>query len=408
MKKSLQKSLKLSAVGLFLLASSTYAKACTQDERGVHDKPCDSQIGWYLGGQLGYTQTNINQSNVDTLYDETGFEAGSLHLDDSDLAYSLMAGYQFNINWALEGAYLDLGERSVDFTGSTIDVEAFYDNIEHVYPQSGDGLSIAVVGSWPLSEKMKLSGKVGYWRWEGDYTTYDTNGDVGSDNIKGNDVWIGAELNYRVSERTQLYLTAERFSLGRDENNVFGLGIRYYFGAEKQVTKRVDNRTETMAVTAIPQDSDKDGVFDTQDVCTQSNILHQVDSKGCTLTKEQTVSYKVTLYYANNSSEIASSYDDKLQALADFIDKYDVKKLTVYGHTSALGSAAHNTILSQQRAQSVIDALTMKFNIDENIIQSIGRGEEELFDKNNTDNAHQLNRRIELSIEKQRILPIKR
>jgi OOP family OmpA-OmpF porin len=236
MKNTLKNSMKLSVIiGLLLLALPTYANEnyCTQDERTLHYKQCDSQLGWYIGGQLAYAQTDINQSNVDGFYDKTGFEANSVDVDDNDLAFSLMAGYQFNTYWAIEGAYLDLGERSVDFNGSTEDLAAFYDNIEHVYPQSGDGLSIGVVGSWPLSEDIKLSGKLGYWRWEGDYTTYDANGNVGRDSIKGNDLWYGVELNYRLSERTQPYLTVERFSLDRDENNVFGLGVRYYFGREQ-------------------------------------------------------------------------------------------------------------------------------------------------------------------------------
>jgi hypothetical protein len=234
MKNRLKNIIKLSVIGLLLLALPTYANEnyCTHDEQTVHYTQCDNQVGWYIGAQLAYAQTDISQRNIDTFYDETGFAATSLNVDDSDLAFSLMGGYQFNTYWAIEGTYLDLGERSVDFTGSAEDLAAFYDNIEHVYPQSGDGLSIALVGSWPLSEDIKLSGKLGYWRWEGDYITYDANGNVGSDSIKGNDLWYGVELNYRLSERTQLYLTAERFSLDRDENNVFGLGVRYYFGRE--------------------------------------------------------------------------------------------------------------------------------------------------------------------------------
>ena len=64
--------------------------------------------------------------------------------------------------------------------------------------------------------------------------------------------------------------------------------------------------------------------------------------------------------------------------------------------------------LSQHRAQSVADVLQVKFTIDENIIEAIGRGEEELFDTSDTYNAHQLNRRIELNIEEKAMLPVKR
>lgn len=232
----LKNTIKLSAVGFILAALPTYANEnhCKNDGREINYKHCDSQLGWYIGGQLGFAKTDVSQSDIDNFYDETGFDANSINVDDSDLAFSLMAGYQFNTYWALEGAYIDLGERRVDFTGRAEDLNEFYDNVEHVYPQSGDGLSLALVGSWPISEDFKLSGKLGYWRWEGDYTTYDANGDVGSDSLKGNDVWFGAELNYRLTKRTQVYLTAERFNLDRDDNNVLGLGFRYYFGGNEQ------------------------------------------------------------------------------------------------------------------------------------------------------------------------------
>jgi len=231
-------TLKLSAAGPLLLALSTYANDCSNIENDVNYKFCDSQIGWYIGGQLGFAQTNISQNNMNHFYDKTGFEASSLNLDDSDFSFGLMAGYQFNTYWALEGAYIDLGERSVGFTGRTEDLNAFYDNVEHVYPQSGDGLSIAVVASWPISEYFKISGTLGYWIWEGDYTTFDANGDVGSDSIQGNDIWFGAEFNYSLSQRIQIYLTAQRFSLDRDDNDVLGLGVRYYFGSEHRVMKK--------------------------------------------------------------------------------------------------------------------------------------------------------------------------
>lgn len=421
--------LRLSTAGILLLSLSTLANDnhCDKNDNNVHYKHCDSQIGWYIGGQLGYAQTDISQSDIDTFYDETGFEANSIDIDDSGLAFSLMAGYQFNTNWAVEGAYIDLGERSVDFTGRTEDLDTFYDNVEHVYPQSGDGFSIAVVGSWAISEEIKLSGKLGYWHWEGDYTTYDANSNVGSDSINGNDLWFGAELNYRLNERTQIYLSAQRFNLERDDNDVLGLGIRYYFGEESQSrepTEKVkpttivkkDNTLDKVALvevaapkdTYVDEDKDKDGVLDIQDACANSNLLHLVDAKGCTVIKEQAFSFNLTIYYANDSTDIPSNYDDKLQALAEFINEYKVKQLNVYDHTSAPGSRSYNQRLSQKRAESVGKVLTEQFNIDGQIIVPIGKGETERLNKENTEDAHDVNRRIELSITEQLLLPVKK
>ncbi len=403
-------------IGVFLFP---LAHAGDQDCQGKNTnyKHCDTQIGWYIGGQLGYAQTDISQSDLDTFYDNTGFQANSIDIDDSDYAFSLMAGYQYNTYWALEGSYINLGKRSVDFSGSTEDLDAFYNNVEHIYLQSASGLSVAVVGSWPVYEDFKLSGKLGYWHWKGDYSTYDANNAVGSDTIKGNDLWFGAELNYRLNEPTQLYLSAERFNLDRDTNNVFSLGVRYYFDGSSSATvtpapaiiPTIDSTPEKVAVIVTPpKDDDKDGVLDTQDACVNSNPLHQVDATGCTVMEKQEFNFSLTIHYANDSSDIPSSYDDKLQVLADFINEYNVKQLNVYGHTSAPGSRSYNQRLSQKRAESVSKALVEQFNINSQIIKAIGQGETELNNKENTEAAHNANRRIELNITELLLLPVKK
>ena len=400
----------LSAPALVIFASTAYANEnncrnvqAEPNEAGYHH--CDSQLGWYIGGQLGHAQTDISQSDVNRFYQQTGVDANSVAINDSDLAFSVMAGYQFSTHWAIEGAYIDLGERSVDFTGRTEDLAAFYDNIEHVYPQSADGLSLAIVGSWPLSNALKLSGKLGYWYWQGDYSTYDAQGNVGSDSSRGNDLWFGTELNYRVDKRIQVYLTAERFSLDRDDNNVFGLGVRYYFGHDYLPTKAVEKR---IAVAEVVLDSDNDGVLDAQDHCHHSNILHQVDAHGCTVMTEQISRFDLTIYYAKDSVDIAPTYAEQLHALADYIKTHAVQQLTIYGYSSAPGFRAYNRQLSEQRAQAVADVLQAQYAIDKNIIKVIGRGEEVLFDTNNTETAHQLNRRVEIHIDKKLRLAVQR
>jgi len=399
----------------------SYANEHVCNDKDIHYKNCDNQIGWYIGGELGRATTDIDGADLDGFYQQSGLSVNSIAVDDSDIAFSVYTGYQFSTHFAIEGGFLDLGERSVSFIGQDIDVTKFYDNAEHIYPQSGSGLSLAVVGSWPITESVKISAKLGYLNWEGDYITSEQMNEVGNDSISGSDIWFGGELNYRVNDRFQVYLSAQRFELERDETTNIALGVRYYFGNEESSkTKSSSKPTAVMKTAATQQaiikatevkpvlDSDKDGISDDIDACPNSNISHRVDENGCVVMQEQLFNFALTVYFANNSSEISNEYQSKIEKLASCINKYKVKNLKVYGHTSAPGGRSYNQKLSEERAISVGKVLVDKFNIDTQIIEPIGKGETELIDKANTEAAHRVNRRIELNIIEQLVLPVKK
>eukprot|EP00918_Siedleckia_nematoides_P046274 GHVU01101452.1.p1 GENE.GHVU01101452.1~~GHVU01101452.1.p1 ORF type:complete len:407 (+),score=23.04 GHVU01101452.1:907-2127(+) len=406
MKQTLIQKLGL-ATSLMLVAGAALAdqQHCAQLES--HYKQCDIQLGWYVGGVIGQAETDISQGDIDRFFAESGINATSIAIDKKDSAAALNLGYQFHSYFAIEAGYLDLGERSVSLIGQSTDPDAFYDNAEHVYPQSGDGLSLAVVASLPLSADFKLSGKIGLFDWEGDYTLQDDSRNLGQDQISGKDIWYGAELNYRLTEQTQMYLSYQQVELDRDLNQFWGLGLRYYFNEKPEYKASPAPVIKDLPAPA-PIDSDNDGIYDNADKCANTPIAYQVDNRGCTLMKEQWVDFALTIHYAHNSSQIDAQYDSEIKALAAFIKKHDVKKLTVYGHTSAVGSANYNMKLSQQRAGSVANILIENYSIDAEIIEPVGKGETQLKVPHNTDDAHSKNRRIELAIQERLTVPVKR
>ncbi|MCP5077064.1 MAG: OmpA family protein, partial [Psychromonas sp.] len=411
-----KKILTVLVVAFIAPFASANSDDCTNKESNY--KQCDNQVGWYIGGDVGYASTDVDKGQLNDFYDESGITASSLDIDDADMSFSLLAGYQFSTYFAVEGSYKNLGERSVTFAGESSNLDQFYESAERIYPLSTDGLSMAVIGSWPLTKSLKISGKLGYYFWEADYTTNSGNTKVGSDDVSGSDIWFGGELNYRISDNYQGYLSAERFEIDSDENINFSLGIRYFFTADNDkvllteapvvVEPEVIEEVETIATVVVPLDSDNDGVIDDEDACVNSDPLYQVDNLGCVLEEEQAVDFSLVIYFKKDSSEIAEQYIEKVEALAHFISIYQVQNLNVYGHTSAPGPSRYNLKLSQQRAESVANALVNDFNISPDIIKAIGKGETELVDQSNTEQANALNRRIELNIEKTLVLPVKK
>lgn len=67
----------------------------------------------------------------------------------------------------------------------------------------------------------------------------------------------------------------------------------------------------------------------------------------------------------------------------------------VEGHTDSVGNDASNRVLSQQRAQAVVDYLVSR-GVEPSRLQAVGRGESQPFADNATEEGRQLNRRIEV------------
>ena len=66
------------------------------------------------------------------------------------------------------------------------------------------------------------------------------------------------------------------------------------------------------------------------------------------------------------------------------------------GHSDARGPADHNEQLSMKRAQRVRDLLVSRVPGLDGRIQIDGRGEAELRDRRESQDAHRRNRRVEL------------
>ncbi len=96
--------------------------------------------GPYLGAALG--QSTLRHWCV------PGFAA----CDDQDLGWKLIAGYQLNPYFAVEGSYIDWGETTASAVvgGQVFDVSS-----------KQQGYGIAAVGSLPLGAQLSVFGKLG-------------------------------------------------------------------------------------------------------------------------------------------------------------------------------------------------------------------------------------------------------
>src|SRR5688572_22896031 len=109
----------------------------------------DNERGWYAGGGIG--QFNVEVDGLDGL-DETIND-----FDSDDMSWKLFAGYRLNRFLSFEGAYVNFGEPSDDFStgGSSGD-----------YSLELSGFAPYVVGTLPLGETFEAFAKVGYYFYD--------------------------------------------------------------------------------------------------------------------------------------------------------------------------------------------------------------------------------------------------
>lgn len=101
--------------------------------------------------------------------------------------------------------------------------------------------------------------------------------------------------------------------------------------------------------------------------------------------------------FDNLSATLKPDYVGTLKKIAYVLNQYGKTTVTVIGHTDSLGSYADNQVLSERRAQSVLDYFASQ-NVNALRLEAYGKGESEPRADNATEAGRALNRRVELWI----------
>lgn len=120
--------------------------------------------------------------------------------------------------------------------------------------------------------------------------------------------------------------------------------------------------------------------------------------EGFVLTDEGwTLGLPERLLFDFNNAELKQSHEAELVRLANQLNKYDLNKLKIVGHTDDVGDAAYNQKLSEERAQSVANLFLARGFKKENIYV-IGRGSTQPYVPNTTNENRAINRRVAIVV----------
>lgn len=146
--------------------------------------------------------------------------SGGTACDDTDTAFSVFGGYQFNRNFGLEFAYTDLGKATESGVVFGLPVSA---SVE------ASGFEFSGVGTIPVNQQFALYGKVGIFLWDADLK-----GTVGGTPVSVSD--DGADLTFAIGARFSftknlaMQVQWQRYmDVGDFDVDVIGVGLLFRF-----------------------------------------------------------------------------------------------------------------------------------------------------------------------------------
>lgn len=113
------------------------------------------------------------------------------------------------------------------------------------------------------------------------------------------------------------------------------------------------------------------------------------------VTKPKAVSVE-SVQFAFDSHELTDRAKEVLNNLGAAIKSEDLGQYSfvIEGHTDSVGSRGYNRELSERRARAVKSYLVSRFGIESARLETVGKGEDELFDKANPESG--VNRRVQI------------
>ena len=206
----------------------------------------------------------------------------------------------------------------------------------------------------------------------------------------------------------------------------FGVDVAFHFrGADKASPKAAAPVAPIAAAAVVapepPKDSDGDGVVDSMDKCPNTPAGVKVDSVGCPLDSDHDgvpdyldkcpgtpAGIKVDangceieeivlkdVNFATDSAKLLPNSVGVLDDVAGVLKQRPTAKAEIAGYTDSSGKSAHNTKLSQLRAEAVKDYL-VKQGVASGNLSAKGYGEENPIASNKTKEGRAENRRVTL------------
>ena len=185
---------------------------------------------FYGGAGLGQSRAQIDESRISSRLISEGASQTSMSKDESDAAYKVFGGYQFNRNFAAEGGYFNLGQ--FGFQSTTVPLGSYTGQIKL------QGVNLDLVGTLPLNERWSAIARVGaqYANARDSFSGTDSVRIPNSNPSKNAANYnFGLGVQYEVNPAMLVRAEAERYRINdaagnRGDINMFSVSLVIPFG----------------------------------------------------------------------------------------------------------------------------------------------------------------------------------
>lgn len=112
----------------------------------------------------------------------------------------------------------------------------------------------------------------------------------------------------------------------------------------------------------------------------------------------ETPAVSLTVQFATGSAELTPQATHVLDNLGKALNTPSLAnyRFRIEGHTDTVGTREYNKVLSERRAEAVVDYLASNFHVDRSRVQAIGMGEDDLLVPTPDQTAEPRNRRVQV------------
>ncbi len=142
-----------------------------------------------------YAGVGVGATNNDAPDDWDDGSVSSISTDKADASANVFVGYEVTPNVAVKASYSDYGKSEFSATSYGSGDSWAPGQVSGVNESSGFGLS--AVGSWPMTDRITVFGKLGLLWWKSK-NTWNESGFISVEESSGSDLSYGAGLEYDV------------------------------------------------------------------------------------------------------------------------------------------------------------------------------------------------------------------
>jgi len=327
----------------------------------------------YMGLSLGQSRANIDEPRITAGLLGAGLATTSINSNEREAAFKFFGGYQLNRYFALEAGYFHLGR--FGFTANTLPPGTLNGQIRL------QGLNLDLVGTWPVTERLSVLGRVGAqyaqasdrFRGTGAVAVSNPNPGRRETNYK-----FGAGLQYEISPSMLVRGEVERYRINdavgnHGDINVMSVSLVIPFGRSPTTAPRAMAPTPVFVAQAplappppMPAPAPIVAVVPPTPVAALPIVAAPERRK---------VSFSADSLFAFDQSDVRPQGKAALDTFTRELQGTAFTQVTVEGHTDRLGTAAYNQQLSLQRAAAVKAYLVGVGGVDAAKVNASGKGE---------------------------------